>query len=64
MRFFARKEGFLGYRTNKYKMNYYETASGVKFVLNTDLNVVGNPRDVLHQIYENVYKKFIILKST
>lgn len=35
-------------------MNYYETPSGLKFVLNTDLNPIGNPRELLHQIYENV----------
>ncbi len=35
-------------------MNYYETPSGIKFVLNTDLNAGSNPRDLLHQIYENV----------
>ncbi len=27
-------------------------------MLNTDINVVGNPRDLLQQIYENVKKKY------
>lgn len=35
-------------------MNYFETPSGIKFVLNTDLNIVANPRELLQQIYENV----------
>ena len=44
----------MGFKTNKYKMNYYETPSGIKFVLNTDLMVSGNPRELLHQAYEHV----------
>lgn len=48
------KEGFTGYRTNKYRMNYYETPTGLKFVLNTDLNLTANPRESLHQLYEQV----------
>lgn len=55
-----RKDGFLGFKTNKYKMNYYETPSGIKFVLNTDLNPVGNTRELLHQIYENVLLPTVI----
>ena len=40
-------------------MNYYETPSGIKFILNTDPNVNTNPRDLLQQIYENViWQKF------
>lgn len=47
------KEGFLGFKTNCYKLNYYETPTGLKFILNTDSNV-GNIRDILHQLYSTV----------
>uniref|UniRef100_A0A8D0HNW4 Trafficking protein particle complex subunit n=1 Tax=Sphenodon punctatus TaxID=8508 RepID=A0A8D0HNW4_SPHPU len=47
------KEGFLAFQTSKYKLHYYETPTGIKVVMNTDLGV-GNIRDVLHQIYSNV----------
>jgi len=49
----CRKEGLASFRTNQYKMNYYETASGLKFILNTDL-AVSNIRDILHQMYSQV----------
>jgi hypothetical protein len=35
-------------------LNYYETASGLKFILNTEINTPVNPREVLHQVYEKV----------
>uniref|UniRef100_A0A3B4GFQ9 Trafficking protein particle complex subunit n=1 Tax=Pundamilia nyererei TaxID=303518 RepID=A0A3B4GFQ9_9CICH len=46
------KEGFLSFQTSKYRLHYYETPSGLKFVLNTDLSVT-NARDTLQHIYSN-----------
>jgi len=48
----------LGYRTNVYKLHYFETASGLKFVLTTDANV-GNMRDVLQRIYSQLYVEYV-----
>ena len=48
-----RKDGFLSFQTSKYRLHYYETPSGLKFVLNTDLSV-SNARDALQHIYSNV----------
>jgi hypothetical protein len=39
-----------GYRTTAYKMNYLETNTSLKFVLNTDPDAVGID-DLLHDIY-------------
>lgn len=48
-----RKEGFLSFQTSKYRLHYYETPSGLKFVMNTDLSV-PSARDTLQHIYSNV----------
>lgn len=53
----CRKDGFLSFKTNCYKLNYYETPTGLKFILNTDNNV-GNIRDILHQLYSTVSDEF------
>jgi hypothetical protein len=53
------KEGLLSIKTSQYKLNFYETPSGLKFVLNTDLNV-GNIRDVLQQLYSQIYVEYVV----
>ena len=55
MRFF-RKDGFLSFKTNCYKLNYYETPTGMRIILNTDQQV-GNIRDILHQLYSTVCRR-------
>ncbi|MCJ8750205.1 hypothetical protein PDJAM_G00259820 [Pangasius djambal] len=47
------KDGFVSFQTSRYKLHYYETPTGIKVVMNTDLGV-PNCRDVLHQIYSTV----------
>ncbi|KAI9584299.1 trafficking protein particle complex subunit 1 [Glossina fuscipes] len=53
------KEGFLYYKTNKYALHYLETPSGLKFVLNTDVNAV-NVRELLQQIYSKVWVEYVV----
>ena len=53
----SRKEGLLNLRTNKYKLHFYETATGLKFVMNTDINDAASSPNVtalLHGIYQSV----------
>ncbi|XP_005106411.1 trafficking protein particle complex subunit 1 [Aplysia californica] len=53
------KEGFLNFTTSKYKLHFFETPSGLKFIMNTDLSV-GNMKDVLHQIFSSLYVEYVV----
>ncbi|XP_061566075.1 trafficking protein particle complex subunit 1 [Cololabis saira] len=53
------KEGFQSFQTSKYRLHYYETPSGLKFVMNTDLSV-PNARETLQHIYSNLYVELIV----
>ncbi|XP_029932360.1 trafficking protein particle complex subunit 1 [Myripristis murdjan] len=53
------KDGFLSFQTSRYRLHYYETPTGLKFVLNTDLSV-GSARDTLQHIYSNLYVELLV----
>lgn len=53
------KEGFLYYKTSKYALHYFETPSGLKFILNTDVNA-QNVRELLQQIYSQIYVEYVV----
>jgi len=52
-------DSFISYRTGQYKLHYYETPTNVKFVMLTDTQI-PNMRNVLHQIYVNLYVEFVV----
>lgn len=52
-------DSFISYRTGLYKLHYYETPSQLKMVMLTDTHTL-NMRNVLHQIYVNLYVEFVV----
>ena len=53
------QDGFIAYRTSQYKLHYYETPTGLKFIINTDPNV-ESLRPALRQIYVNFYVEYVV----
>jgi len=50
---------FHSFRTNNYKLHFFESPSGIKIVLNTD-NEVGDLKSQLAYIYECIYVEYVI----
>ncbi|KAJ2710251.1 Trafficking protein particle complex subunit BET5 [Coemansia spiralis] len=51
--------GFMSLATNTYRMHYYESPTGVKFVLNTDVGTTSM-QPVLEMIYRNIYVEYVV----
>ncbi|KIM94952.1 hypothetical protein OIDMADRAFT_21232, partial [Oidiodendron maius Zn] len=52
-------DSFISYRTGQYKLHFYESPTNIKFVMLTDTQTL-NMRNVLHQIYVNLYIEFVV----
>ena len=46
-------DAFVSYKTSKTKVHYYETPTGVAFVLTTD-PLVGDIRNILQELHKSV----------
>ncbi|KAG4070319.1 hypothetical protein HA402_009398 [Bradysia odoriphaga] len=53
------KDGFLYYKTNKYALHYYETPSGIRFVINTD-TASTSVKEFLQQYYSKVWVEYVV----
>ena len=52
---------FVSYATNKHRLHFYETASKLKFVLNTDLQAdTTRVCDILKEIYSGYYVQYVV----
>ncbi|KAL4545723.1 hypothetical protein Ndes2526B_g00374 [Nannochloris sp. 'desiccata'] len=50
---------FHTFKTDSYKLHFFETPSGLKFVLNTG-PALGNMDDHLQYIYKNFYVELVV----
>jgi hypothetical protein len=50
--------GFYACSTSTYKLHYFESASGLRFVMTTDL-AVADMRENLRHIYSQIYVEFV-----
>ncbi|EDO36350.1 predicted protein [Nematostella vectensis] len=53
------KQGFLSYKTSKYKLHFYETPTGLKLIMNTDIHA-NNIRETLNDIYSKIYVEYVV----
>lgn len=53
------RDGFVSFHTSKYRLHYYETPTGLRLVLNTDLSV-GSAREALHHIYTHLFVELVV----
>ena len=53
------KEGLVSYTATNYKLNFFETPTGLKFIMNTDKDV-GDIQDVLRRIYARIYVEYVV----
>lgn len=49
---------FWSFRANNYKLHFFETLSGLKFVMNTDENA-GDLRELMHYVYTSIYVELV-----
>ena len=52
-------EGMHYYKTDTYVCHHFETASGIRFVLNTDRDA-GDLRPNLRHIYSNIFVEYVV----
>ncbi|XP_063725462.1 trafficking protein particle complex subunit 1-like [Symsagittifera roscoffensis] len=52
------KDSFVSYKTSKAKVHYYETPSGIAFVLVTDPHV-GDIRNILQELHKSVWVEYV-----
>lgn len=53
------KDSFTRYSTSTYSLHFFETPTGLKFVLNTDKDSQG-VREALSNIYSKIYVEYVV----
>lgn len=50
---------FYSFRTNVYKLHFFESPSGIKILFNTSPDV-GDIRDVMNAIYDDIFVEYVV----
>ncbi|XP_074994605.1 trafficking protein particle complex subunit 1 [Calonectris borealis] len=53
------RDGFVSFHTSKYRLHYYESPTGLRLALNTDLSVAC-AREALHHIYSHLFVELVV----
>ncbi|KAF9928889.1 TRAPP subunit bet5 [Modicella reniformis] len=55
----SNQEGFIAYKTSHYKLHFFETLTGLKFIINSDPGV-ESLQSALRQIYTQFYVEHVV----
>lgn len=62
---FANSDNFNAYSTNTYKLTYFESPTGIKFILLTDKHEnTENTKKCLQNLYASTFYNFVVRTST
>ena len=50
---------FYAFTTNNYKLHYFETATGIRMMLTTDVRA-GDLQAIMRHIYANIYVEYVV----
>jgi len=54
------KQSVRSFQTSTYKLNLFETPTGLKFAMNTDVSA-GGIQELLRQIYSQIYVELVVM---
>jgi len=54
------KQSVRSFQTSSYKLNLFETPTGIKFAMNTDVSA-GGIQELLRQIYSQIYVELVVM---
>jgi len=63
LNFIMKSDDLINYKTAQYKLHLYSAASGLKFVLMTNPEAETETRELLVQLYQQIYVEYVVKNS-